>query len=93
VVPISGSRFGEWVSEPFEGMHFCNYAASAASVAALERAGVVVGATGDEAGAEVLEFPNHPFYVTSMFQPHIGASAGAPIHPLVAAFMRAVTGH
>ena len=44
----------------------------------------------DDAGAEVLEFPDHPFYVTSMFQPHIGALAGAPVHPLVLAFMDAV---
>ncbi len=39
-----------------------------------------------------LEFPDHPFYVTSMFQPHVGASAGAPIHPLVVAFVTAVRG-
>lgn len=92
VTPVPGTRFSGWVPEPFEGMHFCNYAVSPASVAALESAGVVVGATGDEAGAEVLEFPNHPFYVASMFQPHIGALAGASIQPLVAAFLRAVAG-
>jgi len=90
VHPVPGTRFAQWVAEPFDGMHFCNYAPSPASIAALECAGVVVGATGDDAGAEVLEFPDHPFYVVSMFQPHIGALAGAPIHPLVDAFMRAV---
>ncbi|WP_344047729.1 glutamine amidotransferase-related protein [Nocardioides panacihumi] len=90
VTPVAGSRFAGWSPEPFEGMHFCNYAASPDSVAALATAGVVVGATGDEAGAEVLEFPDHPFYVASMFQPHIGASAGAPIHPLIRAFVSAV---
>jgi CTP synthase (UTP-ammonia lyase) len=92
VMPVAGSRFAAWAPEPFVGMHFCNYAPSAESVAALVAAGVVVGATGEDAGAEVLEFPEHPFYVVSMFQPHIGALAGAPVHPLVAAFMRAVTG-
>jgi hypothetical protein len=30
--------------------------------------------------------------VTSMFQPHIGALAGAPIHPLVRAFVAAAVG-
>ena len=90
VRPVAGSRFAEWSPEPFEGMHFCNYAASARSVSLLESAGVVVGATGDEAGAEVLEFPNHAFYVASMFQPHIGASRGAPIHPLIGVFVDAV---
>lgn len=90
VRPVPGSRFAGWVSAPFEGMHFCSYAASAESVAMLEAAGVVVGATGDEVGVEVLEFPSHPFHVVSMFQPHIGASAGVPIHPLVRAFVAAV---
>lgn len=92
VRPVPGSRFAGWVPEPFVGMHFCNYAPSPASVAALQGAGVVVGATGAEAGAEVLEFPDHPFFVASMFQPHIGALAGQPTHPLVAAFMTAVIG-
>ena len=78
------------MGEPFVGMHFCNYAPTAAAVARLLDAGVVVGATADDAGAEVLEFPGHPFYVTSMFQPHIGALAGAPVHPLVHEFVAAV---
>src|SRR6478672_526823 len=90
VTPVAGSRFADWSPEPFEGMHFCNYAASPESITALQAVGVVVGATGDDAGAEVLEFPDHPFYVVSMFQPHIGASAGAPIHPLIRAFVTAV---
>lgn len=78
------------LAAPFVGMHFCNYAPTAEAVGALEKAGVVVGATADDAGAEVLEFPDHPFYVTSMFQPHIDALAGAPVHPLVRAFVSAV---
>jgi CTP synthase (UTP-ammonia lyase) len=90
VTPVPGSRFAEWVHEPFVGMHFCSYAPTPEVVSRLEGAGVVVGATADDAGAEVLEFPDHTFYVTSMFQPHVGALAGAPIHPLVRAFVASV---
>jgi CTP synthase (UTP-ammonia lyase) len=90
VTPVPGTRFASWVDEPFVGMHFCNYAPTVEAVARLESAGVVVGATAPDAGAEVLEFPGHPFYVTSMFQPHVGALAGAPVHPLVTAFIQAV---
>jgi CTP synthase (UTP-ammonia lyase) len=90
VTPIVGSRFATWVSEPFVGMHFCNYAPSAAVVTLLEEAGVVVGATAPDAGAEVLEFPDHPFYVASLFQPHIGAWQRKPIHALICAFATAV---
>ena len=53
----------------------------------------VVGANAPDAGAEVLEFPGHPFYVCSMFQPHVGALAGAPVHPLVTAFLDATAVH
>lgn len=90
VTPVPGTRFAGWVPEPFAGMHFCNYAPSAEVVARLEGAGVVVGATAEDAGAEVLEFPDHAFYVASMFQPHVGALAGQPVHPLVRAFTDAV---
>jgi CTP synthase (UTP-ammonia lyase) len=90
VTPVPGSRFASWVPEPFVGMHFCSYAPTADVVARLEASGVVVGATAPDAGAEVLEFPDHPFYVTSMFQPHVAALAGAPVHPLVTAFLDAV---
>lgn len=90
VTPVPGTRFAGLQPEPFVGMHFCNYAPTAEAVATLEKIGVAVGATADDAGAEVLEFPDHPFYVTSMFQPHIGALAGAPVHPLVRAFVDAV---
>jgi CTP synthase (UTP-ammonia lyase) len=90
VTPVPGSRFASWVPDPFVGTHFCSYAPTADVVARLEAAGVVVGATAPDAGAEVLEFPDHPFYVTSMFQPHVGALAGTPVHPLVTAFVDAV---
>jgi CTP synthase (UTP-ammonia lyase) len=93
VTPVPGTRFAAWVPEPFGGMHFCSYAPTPAVVRRLQRAGVVVGATAPDAGAEVLEFPDHPFYLTSMFQPHVGALAGGPVHPLVLAFLTAVGTH
>jgi CTP synthase (UTP-ammonia lyase) len=90
VSPVDGSRFARWCPRSFTAMHFCSYAPTADAIAALQGAGVLLGATAPDAGAEVLEFPDHPFFITSMFQPHIGASAGAPIHPLVRAFTAAV---
>ncbi len=91
VSPVAGTRFASWYPEPFLGMHFCSYAPTPDAVGALQEAGVIVGATAPDAGAEVLELPDHPFYVTSMFQPHIGASAGEPIDQLIHAFISAVT--
>jgi CTP synthase (UTP-ammonia lyase) len=95
VTPVPGTRFATWVSQPFVGTHYCSYAPTPAAVADLVSAGVVVGATASDAGAEVLEFPEmgagHPFYVASLFQPHVGASRGEPIHPLIRAFVASVT--
>jgi CTP synthase (UTP-ammonia lyase) len=92
VTPVPGTRFASWAPEPFVGVHFCSYAPTAAVVAALVEVGVVVSATAPDAGAEVLELPDHPFWVASLFQPHVGALAGAPVHPLVTAFVDAVVG-
>ena len=89
VTPVPGSRFAGWCPDPFVGMHFCSYAPTPQAVAALEPHGVRVGATAPDAGAEVLELDDLPFYVASMFQPHVGAIAGQPIHPLVRAFVHA----
>lgn len=91
VIPVPGTRFDAWCPEPFGGMHFCKYAPTAEAITVLESAGVVIGAKAEDAGPEVLEFPGETFFVTSMFQPQIGASAGAPIHPLIRAFAAAVT--
>ncbi|MCB0906058.1 MAG: CTP synthase [Nocardioidaceae bacterium] len=91
VVPVAGTRFATLVSEPFQGMHFCSYAPTPEVVAALTATGAVeVGATADDAGAEVLTLLDHPFFVLSLFQPHVGTLAGAPVHPLVTAFVEAV---
>lgn len=90
VTPVPGSRLAGWVDAPFEGRHFCSFAPTAGAVERLVASGVVVGATAPDAGAEVLEFPDHPFFVTSLFQPHVGTLAGAPLHPLIRAFLDAV---
>jgi CTP synthase (UTP-ammonia lyase) len=91
VVPVAGSRFATIVSEPFGGVHFCSFGPTPEVVAALTATGAVeVGATAEDAGAEVLTVLDHPFFVLSLFQPHVGTLAGAPVHPLVAAFVEAV---
>jgi CTP synthase (UTP-ammonia lyase) len=89
VTPVPGTRFATLVDEPFVGMHYCGFGPSQATVARLVAGGLVVGATADDAPVEVLELPGRRFYVLSLFQPHIGASAGAPLHPLLAAFVEA----
>ncbi len=88
VRPIPGTRFSTLVGdEPFVGMHYCGYAPAPGVVERLAAAGIVVEATADDAGAEVLELPSNRFFMLSLFQPQIGALAGKPVHPLLREFV------
>jgi len=73
---------------PFTGFHWCNYGLADAFVERLADAGVVVSAHAPDAGVEGIELPDHPFFVATLFQPQIGALAGAPLHPLITAFVQ-----
>ena len=79
-------------TDPFSGFHFCNFGLSPAHVAGLEAAGLVVSAHAPDAGVEGIELPSHPFLLATLFQPQVGALAGRPRHPLVAAFAAAAGG-
>lgn len=57
---------------------------------ALERAGVVVGATARDAGVEAIELPGQRFFLATAFQPQVGASEGRAT-PLLDAFVAAAT--
>ena len=74
---------------PFTGFHWCSYGLAEPYVARLEAAGVVVSARAPDAGVEGIELPGHPFFVATLFQPQVGALAGDPLHPLIAAFAEA----
>jgi CTP synthase (UTP-ammonia lyase) len=87
--PIAGTRFSRLVNDaPFSGMHYCSYGPGPGEVERLVESGMVVEATADEAGAEVIELPANRFYVLTLFQPHIGALVGQPLHPLLREFVR-----
>ncbi|MFO0583015.1 MAG: gamma-glutamyl-gamma-aminobutyrate hydrolase family protein [Anaeromyxobacter sp.] len=90
VHPVPGTRFAALVgTSPFPGTHFCNFGLAEAHVPRLVAAGVVVTARAEDAGVEGFELPRHPFYQATLFQPQIGALAGAPTHPLVLGLVEA----
>ena len=86
VIPVAGSWFARLSPELFIGMHYCGFAPTEEAIAELVAAGAVIGATAQDAGVEALRFPGEVFAVGTLFQPHIGASTGAPLHPLIVAF-------
>jgi len=94
VRPVPGTRFSDLVGdEPFVGMHYCGYGPSPGVVERLAAAGMVIEATADDAGAEVLELPSNRFFMLSLFQPQIGALAGRPVHPLLREFVACAREH
>jgi CTP synthase (UTP-ammonia lyase) len=94
VRPVPGTRFAELVDdEPFAGMHYCSYGPGPDEVERLVASGMVVEATAEDAGTEVIELPSNRFFMLTMFQPHIGALAGKPLHPLLREFVRCARAH
>jgi CTP synthase (UTP-ammonia lyase) len=93
VTCVPGTRLAELCgTEPFAGFHWCGYGLADEFVDALTAAGVVISAHAPDAGVEGIELPGHPFLVATLFQPQVGALAGRPLHPLIAALLEAARG-
>jgi CTP synthase (UTP-ammonia lyase) len=89
VRPVAGTRFSALVDDqPFAGMHYCSYGPGPDEVERLVEGGMVVEATAEDAGSEVLELPANRFFILTLFQPQVGALAGKPLHPLLREFVR-----
>ncbi len=54
----------------------------------LEKSGLRIAGVDREGSARIVELPEHPFFVATLFQPELSAFCGF-VHPLVAAFVRA----
>lgn len=75
--------------EPLIGFHWCNFGLAPSFVDLLTGSGLVISAVSDDAGAEALELPDHPFFLATLFQPQVGSIAGKPLHPIIQAFLAA----
>jgi CTP synthase (UTP-ammonia lyase) len=90
VEPVAGTRFADICgTHPFSGFHFCGYGLNGAVEQRLESAGVVIAARAQDAGAEAIELPDHPFFLATAFQPQVGSSESQRLHPLIGAFLEA----
>ena len=79
-------------AESMIGYHFCRYGLSTEMVPLLEAAGLVFSGHGDDGTIEIVELPQHPFLLATLFQPQVGPD-DAPLHPLLVAFADAVVTH
>jgi len=74
---------------PMFGYHFCGYGLDSETVPRLEEAGLVISGCADDGTIEIIELPDHPFFVATLFQPQVRMEDGE-IHPLLVAFADAV---
>ena len=91
VTAIAGTKLASFCGDrPFIGFHWCNFGLAPAFVQKLSQHGLVISALADDAGVEGVELPNHPFFLATLFQPQVGASAHRHLHPLVSGFASAI---
>lgn len=66
----------------------CEFGLNPEYLAVLHRGGLRVTGVDEVGVAAVVEFPEHPFFVATLFLPERTSRAGAP-HPLVTAYLQA----
>jgi CTP synthase (UTP-ammonia lyase) len=68
--------------------YYCNFGLNVEHQALLHARGLRVSAVDGDGEARILEIPEHPFYVATLFVPQTSSTAERP-HPLVTALVRA----
>ncbi len=71
---------------------FCNYGVNPAWAERLEAGGLRVSGTGDQGEMRIVELPDHPFFVPTLFLPQARSTAAAP-HPVLGGFAAAAAAH
>lgn len=68
--------------------YYCRFGLNPDHVDALVAGGLAVSGTDDDGEVRIVELPDHPFFVATLFVPQVASTPERP-HPLVAAFVRA----
>jgi CTP synthase (UTP-ammonia lyase) len=68
--------------------YFCNFGVDPSRVAQLKSGPLRVVGADAEGEVRIIELPDHPFFIGTLFQPQLRSLPGRP-HPLVTAFVRA----
>ena len=69
--------------------YFCNYGVNAEYERALGEGGLRVSGRGGDGEIRIVELPDHPFFLATLFLPQARSTAER-IHPLLAGFGAAV---
>jgi CTP synthase (UTP-ammonia lyase) len=74
--------------EATEG-YYCNYGVNPEYRQRLEERGLRVSGLGDAGEIRIVEIPDHPFFLATLFLPQARSTPAAP-HPLLAGYAAAV---
>ena len=86
----SGSRVAEiYGSTSAMEEYYCNFGVEPGKVRLLASSDLRISGSDSEGEVRVIELPNHPFYVGTLFVPQTRSIVRQP-HPLVTAFVQAV---
>lgn len=67
--------------------YYCNFGVNPEKVAALNRGALRVTGSDAEGDIRVVELPDHPFFIGTLFVPQLRSRADRP-HPLINAFIQ-----
>ena len=67
----------------------CNYGVNSEYLSALEKAGLGLSGFGEDGELRIVELPEHPFFVATLFVPQMRSTPDHP-HPLLVGFAAAV---
>ena len=69
--------------------YYCNYGVNPDYRLQFEACGLRVSGVGDEGEIRIVELPEHPFFIATLFLPQAGSTPGRP-HPLLQGYAAAV---
>jgi CTP synthase (UTP-ammonia lyase) len=68
--------------------YYCNFGLNPEHQRRLHEGGLRIVGVDQDGEARVLELPDHPFYIATLFVPQLSSSAASP-HPLIVSYLRA----
>jgi len=84
-----GSRVSQYTGKAEIAEHYyCNFGLNPDSKEAIDKGGLKVTGEDPDGEARIVELPEHPFFVGTLFLPQQSSTAAAP-HPLIVAFLEA----
>ena len=69
--------------------YYCNYGVNPDYRLRLEASGLRVSGVGGEGEIRIVELPEHPFFIATLFLPQARSTTASP-HPLIAGYAAAV---